>query len=414
MFLLTLVSLALLIPTATTKNCRNQSSIAQSLADAHIPGTAIVVVNATDILYQQAFGYQTFSASRPINVTKSIFTLASVSKTFIAVAIMQLVELNLVDLDTDINHYLLSTDPRIFHPLYPSHAITLRQLLSHSASIDKNGEMPFASLKPGDSALTETALADRCFTYLNPNASNWLLQPPGTVSLYSNIGASLSALIVERVMQMPYERYVREKILNPLGIKIGEAGFRLSDIHNKEALVEHYAFNTSYLEEWRQQLPQLNVTQSSVSDWLHIPFFSIQDYPSGLMRMSAMSLSLFLRMFMNNGSSILHPRSIIEMRTSVDGVIPYQNPNSPSNQSPLPPFRYGLIWNWQTMPNGRQLVGHSGEMPGATNLMVTNENGTVGIIFLSNTDVMISNGSSMKFFDTLISILMSLFDCFEN
>ena len=165
---------------------------------------------------------------------------------------MQLVELNLIDLDTDINRYLLATDPRIVHPLYPSHPITLRQLLSHSASINRDGEMPFASLRSGDAALVETSLADKCFTYLNPNASNWLPQPPGSVTLYSNIGASLAALIVERVAQMPYGRYVREKILDPLGIHVGEAGFRLSDIHNKEELVEHYVFNTSYLAEWKQ------------------------------------------------------------------------------------------------------------------------------------------------------------------
>ncbi|CAF1396192.1 unnamed protein product [Rotaria sordida] len=327
---------------------------------------------------------------------------------------MQLVEENLTDLDTDINYYLLSTDPRIFHPLYPSHRITLRQLLSHSASIDTNGEMPFASIQPGDAALGKTSLADRCFTYLNPNASNWLPQVPGTVSLYSNIGASLAALIVERITKMPYERYVREKILNPLDIKVGEAGFRLSDIHHKERLVEHYAFNASYLKEWRRQLPQLDVTQSNVTNWLHIPFFSIPDYPSGLMRMSAVSLSLFLRMFMNNGSSLLHPHSIVEIRTSVDGVVPYQNLHSPSNQSPLPPPKYGLIWNWQTMPDGRRFIGHNGVMPGATNLMVINEQDTIGIIFLSNTDAMISNDVSMKFYDTVMGIVLSLFDCFES
>ncbi|CAF3965484.1 unnamed protein product [Rotaria sordida] len=87
---------------------------------------------------------------------------------------MQLVEVNLIDLDTDINYYLLSTDPQIFRPFYPSHTITLCQLLSHSVSIDTNGEMPFASIQPDDAALRKTSLADRCFTYLNSNASNWL------------------------------------------------------------------------------------------------------------------------------------------------------------------------------------------------------------------------------------------------
>ena len=51
-----------------------------------------------------------------MDIDKSIFPLASISKTFIAAAVMQLVEEELVDLDTDINVYLLEPQKRIFHP----------------------------------------------------------------------------------------------------------------------------------------------------------------------------------------------------------------------------------------------------------------------------------------------------------
>jgi hypothetical protein len=60
---------------------------------------------------------------------------------------------------------------------------------------------------------------------------------------------------------MPYEHYVREKILKPLGIDVKKASFRLSDFKDREELVKHYAFNASYLKEWNQGLPQLNITK---------------------------------------------------------------------------------------------------------------------------------------------------------
>ena len=239
----------------SSRHCPNRQWIETSLEQIYVPGAAIMVVNQTDILYEQSFGFQSLTPERPIDLNKSIFLLASISKTFIAVAVMQLVEAKRLDLDSDINEYLLKTDPRIFHPFHPNRSITLRHLLSHSASIDNQGEMSFSLIRPADNALGMTKLEDRCFTYLTSNASNWLPNPPGQVSLYSNTGTALVGLIVERVTGIPYHRYVQEKILAPLNISSREAGFYLSDIADLDSLVEHFAFNQSHLEVWKEKLP---------------------------------------------------------------------------------------------------------------------------------------------------------------
>ena len=120
----------------SSRACPNRRTIEEGLVKVHIPGATIIVVNATDILYEQAYGFQSLSLSQPIDLKKSIFALASISKPFVAVAVMQLVARKLVDLDTDINQYLSEPVRRISHPLYGSHSITLRQLLSHSAAIN--------------------------------------------------------------------------------------------------------------------------------------------------------------------------------------------------------------------------------------------------------------------------------------
>ncbi|CAF1213250.1 unnamed protein product [Adineta steineri] len=405
--LLLLSVVVVLVRYDSANTCPSRSFIKQSLINAHIPGAAIIVVNTTDILYQEAFGYQSLFPMKMMDVNKSIFVLASISKTFIAVAVMQLVELNRLDLDTDINQYLSSPNQRIYHPQYPSHAITLRQLLSHSASIGINEETDLTFMQHEDDAFMQMSLADACFTYLSHNTSNWLPKPPGTVTLYSNVGTSLAGLVIERVTQMPYELYVKENILKPLDINVKKAGFRLSDIEDREELVKQYAFNTSYLKAWNQALPQLNITKNPSLDWLYIPFYSMSIYPAGLLRMSAQSLSKFLRMFMNNGSSLLHPRSIDEMRKVVNGVVPYDNSNPPI-------LSFGLIWNWQKLRNRQRYIGHGGSMPGATHSMLINEQGTIGIIVLTNADVSLDNDVSIRTRGKIEDIQMSLFSCFEN
>ncbi|UJR18231.1 hypothetical protein I4U23_005130 [Adineta vaga] len=216
----------------------------------HVPGAAVIVVNATHTLYEEAFGFQSLVPPVPMNIDKSIFPLASLSKTSIAAAVMQLVEKELVDLDTDVNQYLSEPDKRIFHPQYPSHSITLRKLLSHSASIFVNHAVQNTYYQPGDTAYEQQSLADMVYQYVNPNTSNWLPRPPGSVTSYSNEGSALAALIVERIAKIPYSEYVKEQILKPLGVDISKTGVRLSDFATTENLVKHYAyaFNTTYLE----------------------------------------------------------------------------------------------------------------------------------------------------------------------
>jgi CubicO group peptidase (beta-lactamase class C family) len=138
-----LLSTSLLMAAAiqVSADCLSREAIEKMLNQSQIPGAVFVVFNPTRILYKEAFGYHSLAPVRYLDADKSIFTLGSISKTFIAIAVMQLVEQELVDLDTDINQYLNEPQHRIFHPRYPKHAITLRKLLSHSASIALNGEI---------------------------------------------------------------------------------------------------------------------------------------------------------------------------------------------------------------------------------------------------------------------------------
>ena len=149
--------------------------------------------------------------------------------------------------------------------------------------------------------------------------------------------------------------------------------------------------------------------------WLRFPHFSFGPYPAGLLRMSARALSVYLRMFLNNGSHILQPRSIAEMRTIVGGglILPYhQQGNDNATERPAP-SQFGLSWYWSNMSDGRRYIGHSGSMLGMVHLMLVNEKNNVGVILLTNGDVSAPTDLSREIAKTGQDIHMSLFQCFD-
>ena len=137
-------------------------------------------------------------------------------------------------------------------------------------------------------------------------------------------------------------------------------------------------------------------------------------YPAGLLRMSATSLSIFLRMFMNNGGSLLTPRSIREMRRIVEGPVPYRNITHAGDSWRLESLGYGVIWSWRRAINGRRFIGHSGTIPGAAHSMLINEQGTIGVIMLTMADVFSDDQLTKNFGDAMAELRMSLFECFES
>ncbi|CAF3795966.1 unnamed protein product [Rotaria sp. Silwood1] len=74
---------------------------------------------------------------------------------------------------------------------------------------------------------------------------------------------------------------------------------------------------------------------------------------------------------------------------------------------------FGLIWNWRII-RGRRFIGHRGAIPGVTNIMMANEKRTLGVIILSNGDISKDDDQAKKVYETIINIMLQLFDCFEE
>jgi len=379
-----------------------QNFIDEILNKTYIPGVALIVVNRTDVLYEKGFGYLTpsvIATNRPIDPRKTIFPIASISKTLIVVAAMQLVENNQLNLDADLNRYVPSP-LKVVHPLYPDHSITMRHLLTHTSGLGPNFEEELTHYLANDDFL-QVNLTQVIFAYMS-KTSNWLSEPPGAGVHYSNMGASLAALIIVFITQQSFEEYAHTRILQPLGINRKQASYRLSDFQDgKYELLEHYVYNSSWLSTLREWVPSVNFTQSAgqASDWLHLSPFSIILYPAGLLRTSAYTLSLYLQSFLNNFPQLLTRSSSIEEMLR-------------PNRHEINGSQFGLIWILRTLSN-RRFIGHGGSLPGATHYMLANEDRSLGVIVLSNGDASLPGEVSESVYETIVALAMKLFDCFE-
>ena len=105
------------------------------MADYYVAGAAVAVVKDGQLAYMRGFGYSDIFAQKRVDPDRTIFRIGSVTKTMTGVALLQLVDRGLVDLEADVNHYL--TDFRIeendFEP------IRVKHLLSHTAGFDQFG-----------------------------------------------------------------------------------------------------------------------------------------------------------------------------------------------------------------------------------------------------------------------------------
>lgn len=169
-------------------------------------GAAVTVVKDGEVILSRGYGYADAEAGEPVDPAQTVFRVASVSKTFTALAIMQLVEQGKIDLDADILTYL--PDLELVNPF--DTPVTVANLLTHQSGL--NVRDPFATDMHTDTELY-VSIEDYVRQHLPP-----VVREPGTAYMYDNFGYLLLGLIVQHVSGMPYEEYIQEHVFNPLGM----------------------------------------------------------------------------------------------------------------------------------------------------------------------------------------------------
>lgn len=169
-----------------------------------IPGAVIAVVKDGQVFFAKGYGYADLEARRPVDPARTLFRIASITKLFTWTAVMQLVEQGKLDLNADVNTYLKSFQIPATFP----QPITMAHLMSHTPGFEDRVVGLFARRVeevPSLQALLTTRLPNR-------------VRPPGHQPSYSNHGVALAGYLVQEISGLPWETYVEEKILKPLGM----------------------------------------------------------------------------------------------------------------------------------------------------------------------------------------------------
>jgi len=186
---------------STTAVERVDELVKSQMAAAKIPGMSVAIVTDMQLQWAKGYGMADLENSVPATADTS-YRLASISKTIIAAAVMQLVEEGKFDLDAPIQRYV----PKFPKKKWP---VTARQLLGHTGGIRtyKRGEKDSTQFYP---TLTEA---------LTLFQNDPLEYQPGTSYLYSTEGYVVLAVAVEGASGMNYYEYVRQHIFEPAGVR---------------------------------------------------------------------------------------------------------------------------------------------------------------------------------------------------
>lgn len=306
-------------------------------------GYAISVVQNGRISFEYANGFRRFSEADPAeNLPMQVSTryrIASISKMFVCLSIMQQVEAGRMSLDHDASEYLGFT---LRNPFYPDRVITPRLLMSHYASI-RDGS---AYSIPADVPISECFLPDG--RYYNDGEhfaapENGKDRGPGKYYVYSNLNYGLLGTIVERLSGERFDRYARNHVLKPMGINASynPGDFNKEEIHDLATIYKRTADGvwavdkpwTPQVDDYHDQIldpnkvfisnPDLG-TADIEEDVTHYrigtnaTIFS----PQGGLRISAHELALFIEMMLakgiaSNGNRIISEESVKELLTPV-------------------------------------------------------------------------------------------------
>lgn len=287
------------------------------VSENNIPNAVISLVCADHIHLMKGYGYADFANQIPVDPEKHLFRIGSVSKIFTWVAVLQLYEQGLVDLNADINKYLdIEFNQKILYKTSELEPITLYHLITHTAGFEDVLEGIF-SFKPLPSLKQQLMhrVPARIF-------------PPGEIMAYSNWGTSLAGYIVEQVSGLSYEEYVRQNIFLKMGMT---------------------------RSSFQQPLPgELKPLMVNSYRWVNGEFlkgnFEHIAAPAGGMSTSAYDMALFLQAHLNGGSNIhgeiLQPETMEKMHA----------PNFRYHQL-LSGMTYGMI---ESNINGYRIVAHAG------------------------------------------------------
>jgi CubicO group peptidase (beta-lactamase class C family) len=278
-------------------------------------GAVVSVVYDGEVLFKRGYGWADLEARLPADPDESLFRIASITKTFVWTALMQLVEQGSVALDADVNRYLDFEIPATY-----DEPVRVWHLMSHTAGFEETWT-GWGARDPDDVHELGRALAE-----LMPAR----VRPPGEHAAYSNYGAALAGYIVQRVSGEHWAEYTERQILDPLGMHSTNARVPMSP-----ELRERHA--RGYLFQNGRFVPT------------DLRYFHLT--PAGVMSSTAADMATFMLAHLNRGA--VGETRILEERTATLMQSPLFQPHDE-----LLPILHGF---YRSDRNGQTVFGHGGD-----------------------------------------------------
>ena len=338
---------------------RIDAAIQEVMQQYDCVGVTAVVLKDGEVIYDKAFGYKDLDTKEPLS-TSHMMRIASISKSFTATGLMKQVEKGIISLDDDISDLI---GFQIRNPHHPEVPITLRMVLSHTASIrDQENYSTLDHLNP--------AISGDCM-------ASFYEYKPGEGYNYSNLGLNLAGTILEKVTNVRFDQYVRDSIILPLGL---EGGHNI-DVLDSSRIASLYNYrNGAYVKA-----PAYGSVAHRLDNYTmgySAPMFS----PTGGVKISTQDLAQDMKMHMNygelNGVRMISEERAKTMQTPVwmiQNIHPWEQ-------------QYGLclkefvdfVDNPKHNTPGNYPIGHTGDAYGLRSIIIWSPVEGWGIAAMTN------------------------------
>jgi len=312
-------------------------------------GLSVAVVKKGKIVYTHAFGLKNIETNTPLS-NNDIFRIASISKSFSATAIMQLVEAKKLSLDNDVSDLI---GFKVRNPKFAEKIITLKMLMSHTSSLnDGLGYFTLDSINPNKNANWAKCYNDYA---------------PGGGYEYCNLNYNMVGTIIERVSGERFDKYIKAHILDKLGLY---GGYEVGALDSTR-FVTLYEYDSTL----KQFVPSPGAYNPRTYEIAHYtqgystPIFS----PTGGMKISATDLARYMTMHMyygkHKGPRVISRKSAKTMQTKVsEGEGGYG---------------LALMMTDKIIP-GKMMTGHTGSAYGLYSMMFFQPHEKFGIVAITN------------------------------
>jgi CubicO group peptidase (beta-lactamase class C family) len=265
------------------------------------PGLNLALARRGKVIWEAGFGYANLETRRPMT-PETAFHSGSMGKTYVATAIMQLVEQGVLELDAPVNRYL--KEFQVTNPL-GDRPVTVRDLLTHRSGIGPNGaSSSFAKPRPLAEHL-KRAYADSMLEMYNRSTVRLWTAKVGQTFQYSNLGMATLGHVVEATNpeKLSFSDYIQKHIMDPLGMTATRYPPIQDSVHLGAEIWTR--MSTGYTGLGRVHLPT--------------PTIYFADYPAGTVVSSPgqhIKLMLaYLGRGTYNGHRLLQPKTVSQMLT---------------------------------------------------------------------------------------------------